>query len=144
MPRLLLLLSVIFLTSCGSSYHSAFKKAKKQQPPDSSVEGAWKGTWKSEVNGHHGPLWCIVSQNKKNQSVWDFRYRAGWGVLQFGDYLHQVPAKLDRKGNLPINGSMTLPNHFGTYYVNGQLTPEQFNLRYQGCGDRGSMTLSRP
>ncbi|MGC6426577.1 MAG: hypothetical protein ACON5H_06225 [Akkermansiaceae bacterium] len=144
MIRPLLLLGALFLTSCGSSYHSAFQKARKQSIPKPSVEGAWKGTWKSKANGHHGPLWCIVSQNEKDQTLWDFRYRAGWGILQFGDYLHQVPAKLDRHGNLPIKGSMTLPNNFGTYSVNGQLTPGQFNLRYKGSGDHGTMTLSRP
>ena len=144
MSRILLLLVVSFLTSCGSSYHSAFQKSKKQELPKSSVEGAWKGTWKSEVNGHHGPIWCIVSENQKTANLWDFRYRAGWGVLQFGDYLHQVPTQLNRQGNLLVDGKMTLPNNFGTYSVKGEITPNQFQLRYQGSGDRGTMTLTRP
>lgn len=142
MPCRLLLLSALFLTSCGSSYHSAFKKAK--QPAGNTVEGAWKGTWQSNINGHHGPLWCIVTQNKETSSQWNFRYRAGWSVLQFGDFLHQTPAKLDPNGNLPLTGRMILPNNFGTYSVEGQLTPTQFNLRYQGSGDRGTITLIRP
>ena len=144
MTRFLLLLVFSFLTSCGSSYHADFRKSKNQEPLKTSIEGAWKGTWKSEVNGHHGSLWCIVTENKKSPNLWDFRYRAGWGVLQFGDYLHPVPTQLDRKGNLPVDAQMTLPNNFGTYSVKGLLTPNEFNLRYQGRGDHGTMTLSRP
>jgi hypothetical protein len=141
MIRSLLLFSALFLTSCGSSYHSAFQKAK--QAPH-SVEGPWKGSWKSEINGHHGPLWCIVSQNKKEPALWNFRYRAGWGVLQFGDYLHQVPTKLEPNGSLPLEAKMKLPKNFGTYSVKGQLTPEEFKVRYYGQGDKGTMILSRP
>lgn len=144
MARFLLLLIASFLVSCGSSYHEDFAKAEKDFKFNKSPEGRWKGSWKSGVNGHEGPLWCLVSQDEEDPAFWNFRYRAGWGVLQFGDYLHQVKAKSDAQGNLPLNAKMKLPNNFGTYAVKGKLTDENFNARYQGQGDRGTMTLTRP
>ena len=38
---------------------------------------------------------------------------------------------------------MTLPNNFGTYTVDGVLTPTEFGVTYTGS-DRGSMNLVRP
>jgi hypothetical protein len=147
MKAVLLLLLVSFsLVSC-SKYSGDFQTAAKNFKPKAvpaNASGPWKGTWKSEVNGHTGPLWCLVSQDQKNPALWNFRYRAGWGILKFGDYTHQVKTKLTRKGHLPLKGEMTLPKNFGTYKVNGTLTPEKFDIRYEGNGDKGTMTLTRP
>ena len=55
-----------------------------------SSTGPWVGTWKSDWNGHEGPLWCIVSETPNQPGSYDFRYRAGWGVLKFGNYVHTV------------------------------------------------------
>lgn len=144
MIRILLLLTVSFLASCGSSYHADFAKAEKNFKLKKSPEGPWKGSWESEVNGHSGPLWCLVSQSEKETMLWDFRYRAGWGILQFGDYLHQVKAKSHVPGSLLLDARMKLPNQLGTYAVKGELTDKTFNVRYQGQGDRGTMILTRP
>ncbi|YCM46232.1 hypothetical protein V2O64_09390 [Verrucomicrobiaceae bacterium 227] len=131
------------LVSC-SGYQRDFKSAASEFQPAKTPEGPWKGTWRSEVNGHHGPLWCLVSNDHMAPKIWHFRYRAGWGVLQFGDYTHSVETKLKTGGTLPLDSAMTLPKNFGTYAVKGQLTPTQFSVRYEGSGDRGTMTLTRP
>ena len=136
-------LAALLLASC-SSYQKDFRSAAKTYQPKPSPTGPWKGTWKSEVNGHHGPLWCLVSHDQSAPQTWHFRYRAGWGVLQFGDYTHSIPAKLKRDGALPVSGKMTLPKNFGTYAVKGTLTEDRFDLRYKGNGDKGTMTLTRP
>ena len=141
-----LLLATALLASC-SKYSGDFQTAAKDFKPKAvplTAAGPWKGTWKSEVNGHTGPLWCIVSQDKKDPTLWNFRYRAGWGVLKFGDYIHPVKTKLTTKGHLPLKGKMTLPNKFGTYKVKGTLTAKKFDVRYTGNGDKGTMTLPRP
>ena len=93
-----LLLAV--LVSC-SQYQRDFQEEVKKKAPEESVEGPWKGEWKSEVNGHHGPVWCLVSKTPNKEKEWIFRYRAGWGLLQFGDYKHVVEA--DKKDKtLPL------------------------------------------
>ncbi|MDA7518998.1 hypothetical protein N9A89_01410 [Akkermansiaceae bacterium] len=140
---LLALAAALGLASC-SSYQADFKKEAKKFKQGDSPKGPWKGTWKSEFNGHHGPIWCLVSQDPKQPENWTFRYRAGWGVLQFGDYGHPIKLAL-RPGNvLLVDDKMTLSNDFGTYAVKGKVTPTKFNFRFNGSGDKGTMILTRP
>lgn len=142
MKLALICLLLATLVSC-SSYQRDFKAATKSFTSTGTLEGPWKGTWQSEVNGHHGPLWCQVSRDPEKAKEWIFRYRAGWGVLQFGDYKHSVKATLKNK-LLPIDSSMTLPGGFGTYHVKGTLTSTNFAMRFKGNGDKGTMILTRP
>ena len=85
----------------------------------------------------------MVSRDE-DPDYWNFRYRAGWGVLKFGDYVHRVKAEVQPDGSLPLDSSMTLPSNFGTYAVKGTITPTKFDVRFKGNGDHGTMTLSRP
>jgi hypothetical protein len=134
------------LCSCGAhSYHSGFAEASSNLPrPPAKAEGPWLGTWVSEINGHTGPLWCIVQPTPGNPGKYDFRYRAGWGVFKFGDYTHTIPAKLANDGSLALSGEMELPGGLGTYRVKGKLTRETFSATYHGAGDLGTMSLRRP
>ncbi len=134
------------LSSCGTgAYSRAFSAASAAMArPPVSAEGPWQGSWKSAVNGHHGPLWCMVQRSPDRPGYYDFRYRAGWGILQFGDYTHTVPAHLAGDGSLKLSGAMVLPVGLGTYRVDGRLTRETFSATYQSARDRGTMELRRP
>lgn len=134
------------LCSCGfSAYPMDFAKATTELPrPASNAEGPWVGTWKSKVNGHHGPVWCIVTPTAGQPGHYDFRYRAGWGVFKFGDYTHTLPAVLKPDGSIDLSGSMVLPGGFGEYEVNGKLTRDSFTATYRSEADHGTMTLERP
>jgi hypothetical protein len=140
------LAAAVALSSCGpNSYTRGFVEASAALPrPPTNAEGPWLGTWKSEVNGHTGPLWCIVQPTPGRPGEYDFRYRAGWGALRFGDYTHTTPAKLAGDGSIALSGEMKLPGNFGNYQVEGRLTRDDFTATYQGAGDRGTMTLKRP
>jgi len=142
--RFILLLLACGLTSCTSNYHVDYRKAVQNFKQGDRPTGPWKGAWKSEVNGHKGPLWCLVTQDPKEPDTWTFRYRAGWGVLQFGDYKHPVKTTLQADHSLPVDDKMELPNNYGTYAVRGKLTPKEFKFRFEGDGDKGTMTLARP
>ena len=140
------LAAAVALSSCGpNSYTRGFVEATAALPrPSVNAEGPWIGTWKSNVNGHTGPLWCIVQPTPERPGDYDFRYRAGWGALKFGDYTHTTPAKLTGDGSIALSGKMKLPGNFGNYQVEGRLTRDDFTATYQGAGDRGTMTLKRP
>ena len=149
MPFRLILLAtaiVLPLSSCGTgSYSHGFAAASATMVrPPVNAEGPWQGSWKSTVNGHHGSLWCMVRPSPGRPGHYDFRYRAGWGVLRFGDYTHTVPAHLGRGGSLRLSGAMILPAGLGTYRVAGLLTCETFAASYQSGSDRGTMELRRP
>lgn len=136
---------VVALSSCANTYTGDFAKSAAAMPrPPVDAEGPWLGTWKSDVNGHTGPLWCIVKPSPDRPGAYDFRYRAGWGTLQFGDYTHTTPAEPAADGSLKLEGKMTLPRGFGEYNVEGLLTHDSFTAKYQSEGDRGTMTLKRP
>lgn len=142
--RLLILLTAL-LGSCAPGYHAAFKKEAALLPdPPVSPEGAWQGSWKSDTNGHHGPLWCIVRPTPGKAGSHDFRYRAGWGIVRFGNYTHTTPTTRNQDGTLLLNGAMTLPAGLGTYKVKGTLTATTFDATYSSKHDRGTLTLRRP
>jgi len=145
MYRLLFLLPLLFASCMPGTYTKDFvKETAAQAKLPTSPEGAWVGEWKSEVNGHEGPLWCLVHPSAEKPGHYDFRYRAGWGLVHFGDYTHTVEVAEDADGNLPLEGRMELPAGFGTYTVKGKLTSTEFKASYKSKGDRGSMKLARP
>lgn len=127
-----------------SSYPRDFREAAARQPkPATSVVGPWKGEWRSEANGHHGPLWCLIDVDDRGRHA--FRYRAGWGAMRFGDYTHEPTTEADGSGRIRFSGEMALPGGAGTYAVEGRVTPEAFRARYRSdTGDRGVMELDRP
>lgn len=144
--RMIPLVAALALSSCGvSSYSRGFEKATAAMPrPPVNAEGPWEGTWKSSVNGHHGPLWAIVQPSADRPGHYDFRYRAGWGALRFGDYTHTTPARLGRDGSIDLSGEMVLPGGLGNYQVKGRLTRDTFKATYRSAADHGTMTLQRP
>ncbi|MGB6223380.1 hypothetical protein [Haloferula sp.] len=147
MHRLLLipLLALPFSSCMPGTYARDFAKETATYPkPATSPEGPWIGEWKSEVNGHQGPLWCLVHPTEEKPGHYDFRYRAGWGLVNFGDYVHTVATVPDAEGNLVLDANMELPAGFGTYSVQGKVTAENFKATYESKGDRGTMILKRP
>ena len=137
--------AIALLSSCANYYNREFadSSATLSRPP-ANAEGPWLGTWKSDVNGHIGPLWCIVEPSSDRRGNYDFRYRAGWGFLKFGDYTHTVPAKPNADGSMKLSGEMALPVGLGTYKVDGKLTRDTFSATYRSAEDHGTFSLKRP
>lgn len=133
----------LLLVGCGS-YQRDFQESVREQPgPATTALGPWVGEWRSGMNGHHGPLWCMIESRGRNEHA--FRYRAGWGILRFGDYTHTVPTRSDGAGGLIFEGKMDLPGGAGVHHVKGRVTPESFDARYRSDrGDHGTMSLKRP
>jgi hypothetical protein len=135
--------AILLLVGCGSYQRDFEKSVEAQSRPASNALGPWVGEWRSEMNGHHGPLWCVIEPHGGGEHA--FRYRAGWGVLRFGDYTHIVPTRSDGAGGLIFEGQMDLPGGVGVHHVEGRVTPESFDARYQSeRGDHGRMSLKRP
>jgi hypothetical protein len=85
----------------------------------------------------------MITRDEASPDTYNFRYRAGWGLLQFGDYTHPITTTQE-DGALSLNHSMALPNNFGTYRIKGRVGPTQFECRFQGNSDKGTMALQRP
>jgi hypothetical protein len=136
----------VALSSCGTgSYQRDFERASVTLVrPSTTAAGPWQGTWKSDANGHHGPLWCIVEPTPAKSGSFNFRYRAGWGAVNFGDYTHTTPTRLEGDGSIRLSGEMPLPGGLGIYQVRGRLTRDAFDATYHSAADHGTMTLRRP
>ena len=147
-------LRIVLLVGCISSlpsclsYHARFEKAVAKAAAagnSADLTGPWKGTWKSNWNGHEGPLWCIVTPTPDKPGTYDFRYRAGWGILQFGNYVHTLPLQRNPDGSYQVKGKMALPKLFGTHSLDGRVSAKMFDAAYKSDkGDHGIMTLRRP
>ncbi|NNC86889.1 MAG: hypothetical protein HKN82_00355 [Akkermansiaceae bacterium] len=144
-PCLLALAAGFLAVSC-SPYQRDFRQAvAAAQGRHADPTGPWKGTWHSVPSGHDGPLWCIITETPGRAGSYDFRYRAGWGILNFGDYTHTVPVKRRPGGALGVTGSMELPAAVGTYSLDGMVTNDRFDAKYTSTkGDHGTFTLRRP
>ena len=144
--RWLALLAVCAVLPSCLSYHARLDKAVASAAgnfPDPT--GPWIGTWKRDWNGHEGPLWCIVTPTPDQSGSYDFRYRAGWGILQFGNYVHTVKVEQAADGSLLVKGEMDLPKLVGTHSLNGRLNNLAFDADFKSeKGDHGKMTLRRP
>jgi hypothetical protein len=146
MPRLSVLLLLAVLLPCCSPYSADFAAAvDAAEVPRTKPTGPWKGRWLSKHNGHEGPLWCLVFPTPDTPGSYDFRYRAGWGMIHFGDYTHPTPLQVQADGSFTLRSAMKLPGDLGTYQVDGSLTPTTFIARYTAdTGDHGTMSLKRP
>ena len=144
--RLAVLLACTALLPSCLSYHARFDQAVAAAAGKfDGPTGPWKGEWKSNWNGHEGPLWCIVTPNPDHPGSYDFRYRAGWGILQFGNYVHTIKPEVTPDGHLIVQGEMELPKLVGTHSLDGTVTRDAFRANYKSDkGDHGTMTLRRP
>ena len=135
---------LLALSSC-STYQADFAQAvAAAEVPANSPAGPWEGRWKSSFNGHEGPLWCIITPTPDQPGSYDFRYRAGWGALKFGDYTTTVKPE-GTATSWTVTDTMDLPGGFGTYSIKGAVTPKTFSASFKSDGgDHGTMTLTRP
>lgn len=140
-----MILVVGLLSSSCSMYQRDFRKAVAAGGwSESDPSGPWKGKWHSEPSGHEGPLWCLIAEQEGKPGVFDFRYRAGWGVMQFGDYTHEDAGR-QVGDEVVVKGEMDLSKAVGVYQVDGTVKAGEFKARFESNrGDRGTMVLRRP
>ncbi len=128
------------LSSCGTAYRSEWNAARTGTHAPGSIEGAWEGSWHSDVNGHTGKLWCLIKDGSPTERT--FAYRATWG--------HFLSGGFSAKHNLQKAGEATAfkVDHpigkLGTFHAKGKIQADKFAACYQAAGDRGTFELKRP
>jgi len=134
-----LALLLTLLSSCGSDFRSAWKKA----PVTAGVAGKWQGTWLSEANGHHGDLRCVVSGPKGEQS-YQFFYHATWKSILSGSYKAMHNVRQQKDGRYLFKGEHKMPDWAGgLYHYTGTIKGDDFNASYESAMDRGTFTMKR-
>ncbi len=137
-----LALALICLSSCSLSFNREWRAARKDGPK-AGVEGAWQGTWKSDVNGHHGSLRCVVGPVKNKEGDHCFHYHATWAHIFSGAYRadHRVTA---RKDSATFTGQHDMPEWAGGRYTYcGTVKGDSFSACYQCAKDKGTFEMKR-
>jgi hypothetical protein len=129
----------LFLTGC-SSFQKEWKTALKQ--PQSGINGAWQGEWRSEKNGHHGSLKCVVTQS--SPTTFRAHFRAKYmKILQF-TYAATLTGQ-ETNGAVRLEGSANLGKLAGGIYTyEGTVTPTEFRSTYKSKYDHGHYEMTRP
>jgi len=138
--RLLLLLPVLLFSAC-TGLPRGWAEAKRT-PPAGAVSGAWAGTWRSEVNGHHGGLRAVAAPVDKD--IMRFRFRASWARILCAGFTVDTTARPAPDGTWTISGSKDLgPLFGGVFHCRGTVKDGVFQARYEAKLDRGVMEMRR-
>jgi hypothetical protein len=137
---LLFLLPVIFLSAC-TGIPRGWSEAKRTPPAD-ALSGAWTGTWRSDINGHHGGLRAVAAPH--SPGVWQFRFRASWAKILCAGFTVDTAATRGPDGTWTLSGSKDLgPAFGGLFHCRGTVKDGVFQARYEAKLDRGVMEMRR-
>jgi hypothetical protein len=142
--RCLLLALTCLLASC-SGFNREWRQAlASDKPAPGAITGAWEGTWRSEVNGHHGKLRCIVApEARPGSGTHDVRYHATWMGFLSAAYStsHQVKKTPD---GMTFSGEQRLPRWAGGIYrYEGTVKKDTFTSTYRCRLDHGVFEMRR-
>ena len=145
MPRILFLFIVAsLLSSCASAFNREWKAAIKAGPQP-GIRGAWQGTWKSDVNGHHGRLRCVIGPAKNAQGDHGFHYHATWAGILSGAYRadHRATPAPAKDGHT-FQGRHQMPGWAGGMYnYKGTVRGDDFIASYECALDKGTFQMKR-
>jgi hypothetical protein len=131
----------LLLTGC-SSFHKEWSTALKTPPPANSIEGAWAGDWRSDKNGHHGSLKCVVTKNA--DATYRAHFRAHYMKILRYTYVATLNGS-ESNGVVNLKGESNLGKLAGgVYKYEGTATPTEFKSNYESKYDSGSYEMGRP
>lgn len=132
---------LLFAAGCTTFNHDWSKAAKDPAPPI-DIQGRWEGTWKSDANGHHDVLRCVIV--KKDETNYLARFHAKYGkALSFG---YRVPLTvLETNGAITFSGNANLGwLAGGLYHYEGHANLTNFFSTYSCKHDKGTFQMARP
>ena len=138
----LMTFSVALLVGCSSFNRDWNEAPARAIGPYQDINGRWEGYWRSEVNGHHGKLRCLVRQEDDRRYLARYRARC-WKIFSFG---YTVPLTLEHKDNVfTFKGEADLGKLAGGVYgYEGTASPTNFYSTYRSKYDYGFFRMARP
>jgi hypothetical protein len=142
MLRTLLLIFLALLPAACTGIPRGWQEAKRSAVTD--VNGAWLGTWRSDVNGHSGGLRAVVTPVPGTSETRLFRFRASWAKILCAGFSFEGTVKAGGPNTWTVTGSKDLGRVFGgTFTCTGTVRADEFKARYDSKMDRGVMELRR-
>lgn len=133
------LLSVALLSGCSSFRHEWGAAAMIAAPAD-DITGRWEGQWRSDKNGHHGRLRCIVTKESEAEYTAHF-HAVYWKILRAS---YVVNLKGQRTNEVVhLRGEANLGKLGGTYEYKGTATATRFESTYRSRYDYGTFKMER-
>jgi uncharacterized protein YceK len=142
--KLLCLASLLWMTSGCSGFHRAWKaeQSKATTYAKEALTGAWEGTWLSDVNGHHGRLRALITEN--SDGTYHAWYHAKYKRILSFSYSVDMEAQ-DIPDGHAFNGKANLGKLAGGVYAyEGFATNGIYNATYDSKYDHGVFKMERP
>lgn len=127
-----------------SSFDKRWNETASIAVPADSIEGRWEGVWLSKVNGHTGPLRCIITKKGEHQHQAEFHAKYKRLItLSFG---YTVLLKVERHGDeFRFEGEADLGwLAGGVYKYAGKATLSFLDCTYRSKRDQGTFEMRRP
>jgi hypothetical protein len=138
--RTLALAGLLLLAGC-STFERDWAAMAPTSNGEATIEGRWSGTWRSDVNGHHGGLRCII--RPANDGSLQARYRATWGWGFTFEYTVPMSAEPDGDGWRFAAEADLGWLAGGRYEYAGSVTGDAFISTYRCARDHGTFQLRR-
>jgi len=132
----------VFSLLTGCTFNRDWKRAAAYPRGTNDITGQWTGEWRSEANGHHGTLRCIITPNSPNAYMGRFRARF-WKIFAAG---YTVPLNVTNiDGRFILSGSADLGFlGGGVYTYEGSADHANFQSSYRSKRDHGQFIMRRP
>jgi len=140
-------IAILLLCAGCSSFDHAWNTAEgvSTGTVSSPLVGRWIGTWRSDVNGHHDQLRCLIApgSHRTLSARFHARYKKAFLRFRFG---YTVPLTVrTNDGRIEFAGEADLGWYAGGIYrCEGFATVTNFYSTYNSKYDRGVFRLHRP
>jgi hypothetical protein len=133
---------MLLCVGAGCTFSRDWTKAGTYPVHTNDVTGRWIGHWRSDGNGHHGQLRCILAQHSTNTYMAHFRARF-WKIFAAS---YSVPLTLTATNGHYLFEGQTDQGLLGggVYTYHGTVTPLAMESTYDSKHDRGTFVLRRP
>src|SRR5262245_66518940 len=115
-----LLLLAIAMCGC-STFERDWRQATVPPPNENSIEGRWEGTWKSDVNGHHGGLRCVMV--RETNSLYQALFHATYHGISHFSYTVPLDVQLPDVGRESHIATVLCKLASGSYCYARRVTP---------------------
>ena len=143
-------LALIHAAGCSTFNHDWKLLASEPLTPEpddphAGLLGRWQGEWRSDSNGHHGGLRCIIERDATDEHTGDLhaRFRATYGWCFVFEYAMPMEAEVEGD-SYRFSASADLGwLAGGVYQYNGTVEGDAFHATYESRGDHGVFEMTR-
>lgn len=136
-----LFFSLVGLLVCGcSSFNSQWRAAAQHPAASGDLAGRWDGSWKSDANGHHGKLRCLIT--RKGGEIYEAYFHAKY--LKILSFSYTVNLQVNHQGDaFTFTGSVDLGSFGGVFNYDGHADATNFLSNYSSKHDHGTFQMTK-